>query len=115
MMTIHGSHDLVLIVLSVLIATAASFTALDLASRIQASIGWPRYAWLATAALAMGGGIWAMHFVAMLAFSLPDTELGYDLGLTLLSLAVPIGATGISFAVVSSVRRRMLWDREGAG
>ncbi|MFC0386389.1 MHYT domain-containing protein [Muricoccus vinaceus] len=103
-MTITGSHDTVLIVLSVLIAIAASFTALDLASRVRASVGWARHVWLATAALAMGGGIWAMHFVAMLAFSMPGMELGYDLSLTLLSLVVPIGATGLSFAVVSRPR-----------
>jgi NO-binding membrane sensor protein with MHYT domain len=100
-MTITGSHDTVLIVLSVLIAIAASFTALDLASRVRASVGWARHVWLATAALAMGGGIWAMHFVAMLAFSMPGMKVGYDLSLTLLSLVVPIGATGLSFAVVS--------------
>ncbi|MBI0539164.1 response regulator [Roseomonas sp. KE2513] len=100
-MIIAGSHDTVLIVLSVLIAIAASFTALDLASHIRASVGWARHVWLATAALAMGGGIWAMHFVAMLAFSMSGMEVGYDLGLTLLSLVVPVGATGLSFAVVS--------------
>ncbi|EHP94666.1 MHYT domain protein [Methylorubrum extorquens DSM 13060] len=37
----------------------------------------------------MGGGIWSMHFVAMLAFSIPGLEVGYDLRLTLLSLALP--------------------------
>ncbi|WP_376093579.1 MHYT domain-containing protein [Roseomonas sp. CCTCC AB2023176] len=100
-MLLTGSHDTTLLVLSVLIAMAASFTALDLASRVRASSGWGRSAWLAMAAVAMGGGIWAMHFVAMLAFSLPGMEVGYDLGLTLLSLAVSVGATGLSFAVVS--------------
>jgi signal transduction histidine kinase/NO-binding membrane sensor protein with MHYT domain len=48
----------------------------------------------------MGGGIWAMHFVAMLAFSLP-VMVSYDVGLTTLSLALPIGVTALSFLLVS--------------
>jgi len=100
-MIIAGTHDAALVALSILIATAASYTALDLAGRVRASVGWARHAWLATAALAMGGGIWAMHFVAMLAFSMPGMEVGYDLGLTLLSLVVPVGVTAASFAAVS--------------
>jgi PAS domain S-box-containing protein len=51
----------------------------------------------------MGGGIWSMHFVAMLAFRLPGMDVSYDFGLTLLSLALPIIVTGIGFFVV---RRR---------
>ncbi|GEP07412.1 MHYT domain-containing protein [Methylobacterium oxalidis] len=101
-----GTHDFVLVALSILIAAAASYTALDLAARMRASSGWPCRAWLATAALAMGGGIWAMHFVAMLAFSLPGLEVGYDLRLTLLSLMLPIAVTGLGFFVV---------NRPGAG
>jgi PAS domain S-box-containing protein len=100
-MTLVGTHDSALMLLSVLIAIAASYTALDLASRIRASTGWARHVWLATAAVAMGGGIWAMHFVAMLAFSVPGMEVNYDPGLTLLSLIVPIVVTGISFRAVS--------------
>ncbi|HWX47321.1 MAG TPA: MHYT domain-containing protein [Roseomonas sp.] len=100
-MIISGTHDAALVALSILIAMAASYTALDLAGRVRASSGGARHAWLATAALAMGGGIWAMHFVAMLAFSMPGMEVGYDLGLTLLSLVVPIGVTAASFAAVS--------------
>jgi PAS domain S-box-containing protein len=105
-MTITGTHDTTLMVLSVLIAMAASYTALDLANRVRASSGWARHAWLATAAVAMGGGIWAMHFVAMLAFSMPGMEVSYNPGLTLLSLVVPIVATGFSFVVVSRRRPR---------
>jgi PAS domain S-box-containing protein len=101
-----GTHDSALVALSILIAAAASFTALDLAARMRATAGWPCRAWLAAAALAMGGGIWAMHFVAMLAFSLPGVEVSYDLRLTLLSLMLPIAVTGLGFFVV---------NRPGAG
>lgn len=103
-----GTHDWVLVAMSVLIATVASYTALDLAGRIHASGGHARLAWLATAALAMGGGIWAMHFVAMLSYSLPGMTVSYDVGLTLLSLLVPIVVTGISFGVMSSRQASLL-------
>lgn len=100
-MTIPGTYDLTLVALSILIATAASYTALDLAGRIRATKGWASHAWLATAAIAMGGGIWSMHFVAMLAFHMPGMAVNYDVALTLLSLAVPILVTGVGFFVVN--------------
>lgn len=49
----------------------------------------------------MGGGIWAMHFVAMLAFSVSGMDISYNFELTLVSLVVAILATGISFLVMS--------------
>ena len=100
-MSASGTHDHLLVALSVVVAAAASYTALDLASRVRAARGWTRRAWLATAAVAMGGGIWSMHFVAMLAFSMPGMEVSYDTGLTLLSLLIAIGATGLGFSMVN--------------
>ncbi|AWN42638.1 MHYT domain-containing protein [Methylobacterium durans] len=100
-MATDGSHDHFLVLLSVVIAAAASYTALDLASRVRAATGWVRHAWLGTAAVAMGGGIWSMHFVAMLAFSMPGMEVSYDPTLTVLSLLLAVGVTGAAFAVVS--------------
>jgi PAS domain S-box-containing protein len=99
-MIITGSHDSFLVALSILIATVASYTALDLSGRIGTAKGWTYRAWLAAAAFAMGGGIWAMHFVAMLAFSMPGMTMNYDIGLTALSFALPILVTGIGFHVV---------------
>jgi len=100
-MVVMGTYNPVLVFLSVLIAIFASYTALDLAGRIHASDGWTRRLWLATAAVAMGGGIWAMHFVAMLAFSMPGMVVGYDPGLTVISLLLAIAVTGIGFVVIS--------------
>jgi len=100
-MIVTGTYDVTLVVLSIVIATMASYTALDLAARIPASSGWVKHAWFATAAVAMGGGIWSMHFIGMLAFRMPGMELGYDVGLTVLSLAVPIVVAGAGFYVVS--------------
>jgi PAS domain S-box-containing protein len=96
-----ASHDPVLVALSVLIAALASYTALDLAARMRAAAGRRAgRAWLAAAATAMGGGIWSMHFVGMLAFSLPGIEVSYDPILTFLSLLIPIVVAAAAFAVV---------------
>jgi len=103
-MRMTGSHDAVLVALSIVIAMVASYTALDLAGRVRASLGYVRGLWLATAAIAMGGGIWSMHFVAMLAFSMPGMGVSYDVGLTVLSLVVAIVATGGGFALISRKR-----------
>src|SRR5918994_1805479 len=100
-MPLLGHHDFFLVALSILIAIAASYTALDLAGRIQAAQGRAKHVWLAAAAFAMGGSIWSMHFVAMLAFSMPGMPADYDLTLTAVSFALPILVTGVGFQVVS--------------
>jgi PAS domain S-box-containing protein len=101
MQELSGTFDAALVVLSVLIATVASYTALDLAGRIRASDGKAKILWFAAAAVVMGGGIWSMHFVGMLAFSLQGVPIGYDLGLTVLSLMLPIAVTAAGFYIVS--------------
>src|SRR3954451_19748977 len=93
-------HDPVLVALSILIAALASYSAVDLATRMRAASGRARRAWLVAAAIAMGGGIWAMHFVGMLALSMPGTEILDDPFLTLLSLVIPIVVAAAAFAVV---------------
>src|SRR3989440_3437968 len=93
-------HNPVLVALSILIAALASYASLDLATRMRAASGPARRAWLAAAAIAMGGGIWSMHFVGMLAFSLPAIEIAYDPFLTLLSLCIPVVVAAAAFAVV---------------
>ncbi len=103
-----------LTLLSVAIAIMASFTALDLSGRIRASTGRARTIWLGAASVALGGGIWAMHFVAMLAFSMPGMETSYDLGLTVLSLIIAITLTGAGFAVISRGAARF-WRTLWAG
>ena len=90
MMTIHGTHDPALVALSIIIASIASYAALDLGGRMRASSGRAASAWLLTSAVALGGGIWSMHFVAMLAFDLPGIRVNYHVGLTILSLVCAI-------------------------
>ncbi|KGD54422.1 histidine kinase [Burkholderia pseudomallei] len=98
----HGTFNLPLVALSLAIATLASYTALDLSALITL-LDQPRMrrAWLAGGAAAMGTGIWAMHFVGMLAFSLP-IPLGYDFGHTFASLAI---AVVVSYFALNAVTR----------
>ncbi|MFL5494433.1 MAG: MHYT domain-containing protein [Gemmatimonadales bacterium] len=99
-MPLHAAYTPFLVVLSVLIASAASYTALDLAGRVTAAHGRERLAWLAGGSLAMGVGIWSMHFVGMLAFHLP-VPIGYALGRVLLSVLVAVAASALALVVVS--------------
>ncbi|SEF10054.1 MHYT domain-containing protein, NO-binding membrane sensor [Rhizobiales bacterium GAS191] len=99
-MVVTGTHDPHLVALSILVASFASYTALDLSGHVGPARGFARRVWLAAAALTMGGGIWSMHFVAMLAFIMP-TPMSYDIGLTTLSLVVAIFVTGGGFYVIS--------------
>lgn len=97
-----GDHNGVLVTLSLCIAVAASYTALNIAQRVrEASTEVSRAAWLAVAALSMGGGIWSMHFVAMLAYTMPGIVISYDPLLTALSLLIAVLVTGGGFALVS--------------
>lgn len=86
----HGTYDYWLVALSLIVAMLASYTALDLSSHISV-LTRPRFrhAWLAGGAAAMGIGIWSMHFIGMLAFSLPIPR-GYDLATIGYSLVIAI-------------------------
>jgi PAS domain S-box-containing protein len=106
-MTVIGSYDSSLVALSILVACFASYTALDLGGRVRVSHGWARRGWLAIAAIAMGGGIWSMHFIAMLAFIMP-MPVSFDLGLTAFSLVVAMAVTGIGFYVIGTRRATRL-------
>ena len=96
----HGTYNPYLVALSILVASFASYTALDIGGRVPPAQGPTHRIWLAAAALIMGGGIWSMHFVAMLAFVLP-MPMSYDVGLTVLSLVLAILAASGSFYLIS--------------
>jgi NO-binding membrane sensor protein with MHYT domain len=98
-MVVTGTHDPYLVALSILVATFASYTALDLGGHVAVARGPARRVWLAVAAITMGGGIWSMHFIGMLAFVMP-IPISYDIGLTTVSLLVAIFVTGVGFYVI---------------
>ena len=95
----NGTYNLNLVILSILIACVTSYIALDLLARMRISRGKVFWICLLGGALAMGCGIWSMHFVGMLAFSLP-VPLGYDLPLTLLSLTIAIAISGAALWIM---------------
>jgi PAS domain S-box-containing protein len=97
---VSGSYDYRLVVLSVLIAILASYAALDLAGRVTASRGMVQFTWLMGGSFAMGVGIWSMHYIGMLAYSLP-VAVHYHWPTVLLSLAAAILASAVALFVVS--------------
>jgi signal transduction histidine kinase len=99
---LHHHHDSSLIVLSVLIAVFASYTALDLTNSVSASKGKIKWLWLSGGSLAMGVGIWSMHFIGMLAFNIPGLDIYYDVPLLLLSVGVAIVASALALFMASS-------------
>jgi PAS domain S-box-containing protein len=99
-MVVTGTYNPHLVALSILVAAFASYTALDLRGRVAATRGVASRVLLVAAAIAMGGGIWSMHFIGMLAFNVP-TAMSYDIGLTTLSLVVAILVTGAGFYFIS--------------
>ncbi|MEP0768905.1 MHYT domain-containing protein [Trichocoleus sp. ST-U1] len=107
-----ATYDLRLVVLSMAIAIAASYTALDLAGRVTAAQGRGRKLWLAGGAIAMGSGIWSMHFIGMLAYCLP-ISMAYDFPTVLVSMGVAAIASGAALYIVS--REQMGWRRLLAG
>lgn len=90
-----GHYETPLVIVSMVVAVFASYTALTLASRVSQTAGNNGYWWIIGGAFAMGTGIWAMHFIGMLAFRLP-IALGYDLAITLISWVLPVLVSGIA-------------------
>jgi NO-binding membrane sensor protein with MHYT domain len=99
-MVVTGTYHPYLVALSILVASLASYTALDLGGHVRVARGLARSAWLVAAAITMGGGIWSMHFIGMLAFVMP-VPMSYDIELTIFSLVVAIVVTGGGFYVIS--------------
>lgn len=98
-----------LVALSYLIAVLASYVALDITERIRAvgeSFSFKLW-WLLGGALAMGMGIWTMHFIGMLAFVMP-MKMQYNLVLTGLSLVVAVIASGFAFFLIKNDRVKFI-------
>ena len=105
-------YDPWLVTASVLIAGFASFVALDLAKRVRTANRSIALTWWAGGSLAMGTGIWSMHFVGMLAFSLP-IALGYTGMLTFVSWASAVLVSMVALGLAS--RGSLTWLRLAGG
>ncbi len=93
-------YDTLTVILSLAIAIYASYVTLDLARRMQSADRSMVLGWLIGGSLAMGTGIWSMHFVGMLAIRLP-IALGYEYGMTALSWVAAVVASGIALGVAA--------------
>jgi NO-binding membrane sensor protein with MHYT domain len=107
------SYDPLLVVASVAVAAMASFTGLRLLTGLRYVDNATRKAQLAKAAMAIGGGIWSMHFVGMLALRLP-VPVAYDLLYTLGSVLIAILITGGGLALMH-LGARSLFKTVAAG
>src|ERR1700736_6525047 len=98
--TLPGSYDPLIVALSAVIAVASSYAALDLAGRVTASKGRACAAWLTCGSVAMGIGIWSMHFTGMLGFKLP-VPVSYDWRTVLQSFFIAVLASALALYLVS--------------
>lgn len=104
-----GFYNINLIILSYLVATFASYIALDMTARIRdvnnSKLG--AIGWLLGGSVAMGAGIWSMHFIGMLAFTMPGMSISYDFFWTGLSMIVAILASGFAFLLLKPLEIRV--------
>lgn len=98
--TLTATYDVRLVALSIVIAVFGSYIALDLAGQVLETQGWVRKLWLTGGTIALGISIWAMHFIAMLAYQLPIPTV-YDLTIVFVSMAVAITGSGAGLFVIS--------------
>jgi PAS domain S-box-containing protein len=96
------SYNLALVVLSVVVATLGGYVAVEIAQRVRAAGIRHRIRWTCGGALAMGLGIWSMHFVGMLALTLP-VPVWYDALFTFASIVVGVSACAIAFTIFNRV------------
>jgi NO-binding membrane sensor protein with MHYT domain len=94
-------YDLKLVTISVVIAILAAYTALTFASHVNHTRDDDRHLWLGGGAIAMGTGIWAMHFVGMLAFQLP-VAVSYNFPIVLFSLLAAVLASALALKTVTA-------------
>jgi len=98
---IVGQHDLALMLLSFLVILVASFVVALIIPNIQQSKQRNyRTLWISSASIALGVGIWAMHFIAMIALNLPVT-IQYDTYFTLLSIPPAIAGSSLFLSLLT--------------
>src|SRR5688572_10571239 len=106
---ITGQHSIALVLLAAAVCAFGSFTALSLLARARhkktGAIDWR---WLVASSAVAGAAVWSTHFVAMLAYDPSALPLGYDVGLTLLSIAIAMVVTFAGFAIVLYMREALL-------
>ena len=112
MLTVHNfSYGLTTPLLGFVMSFIGSFLGLRCTTRARASSGRARFGWLLVAAVSIGvTGIWVMHFIAMLGFTIPGDTITYNIPITLASMviAVVFVAVGLLFLGFRQVSTRAL-------
>jgi PAS domain S-box-containing protein len=98
----YGVYDPKLVVLSLLVAIFSSWMGLQIAGQARQQTS-QRIIFLLTGSLALGAGVWAMHFIGMLAFNL-CTQVSYDPMITILSNLPSIGASFVALSLIARER-----------
>jgi diguanylate cyclase (GGDEF)-like protein/PAS domain S-box-containing protein len=100
----YGHYDLSLVLLSYLVASAASYVALDMSPHLRKPTTFLfRICWIIGGAFVMGSGIWSMHFIGMLAFSMDmDMPMSYSLFWTGLSMIVAVVTAAVAFLLFAT-------------
>ena len=98
-----AEHDLRLVALAAVMCALATFTALSIYAQAVDNTGLKRFGWLFLTGVVAACGIWATHFIAMLAYD-PGLPVGYDPVLTIGSLLIAVPATAIGFGVAAEGR-----------
>ncbi|WP_419728425.1 MHYT domain-containing protein [Lichenicola sp.] len=104
---LFNQHDLRLVGLAVGMCILACMAASALLSRAQASTGRLQIIWASIAAIEFGGGIWSLHFVAMIAF-MPGIGIAYDIRDTMMSIFIPIAGALAGFGFLLWSRNRIV-------
>lgn len=102
MVSVHNfSYGLLNPALSYAMSCLGAFLGLRCVTRARAYTGWERARWLVLASVAVGAtGIWTMHFIAMLGFSIPAVQITYNVPLTIASMLIAIAVVGVGLFIV---------------
>ncbi|MGR9047346.1 EAL domain-containing protein [Halobacillus faecis] len=111
-MEVVGEYNGWLVLLSVVVSILSSYTALQIVNRM-ASVQRTRYKWLILGSLTFGGGIWSMHFIAMLAYDM-GMPVVYDVALVVLSIVAAVASSFIAFFIISKGLDMKVWRFTGA-
>jgi NO-binding membrane sensor protein with MHYT domain len=95
-------HDLRFVVVAGVVCFLSSLAAVNLFHCARLTGGRARLAWIVTAGLTTGGGIWATHFIAMVGYA-PGVPIAYDVLPTVLSLLIAAAVTSVGVAVAGEV------------
>src|SRR5580692_7328946 len=100
--TVHNfSYGLLNPALGYVMSCVGSFLGLRCVTLARAYEGIARARWLVLAAVSIGAtGIWAMHFIAMLGFSIPGQQILYNVPMTIASMLVAVVVVGVGLFIV---------------